>query len=298
MAEAIRLSSTEGGGNWWRVITWAAEGFKAAGFDVDLKRFGPHGDNTCARVARGESDICVSLRSFAIQAARGDKPFGPESKAVRGLALMMHPGHIFYAMLAKETGIASFEELARRRPRLNLCVPGDGAGQEVVSAILRGYGIDGLDEVKSWGGEFFLGFDEAARLVLSGKSDGIMRENTRPGPAGQAASGRDMHLLSLDRDIAARIGAEYGLDVVEIPAESFRNQSRSVIALQNGGYPMVCGAHLDAGLIYRLAKAIDEDFPRHYASEDIFYSPKHAPDTGCPLHPGAARYYREIGRLA
>jgi TRAP-type uncharacterized transport system substrate-binding protein len=134
--------------------------------------------------------------------------------------------------------------------------------------------------------------------VLSGKADGIMRENTRPGPAGQAASGRDMHLLSLDRDIAARIGAEYGLDVVEIPAESFRNQSRSVIALQNGGYPMVCGAHLDAGLIYRLAKAIDEDFPRHYASEDIFYSPKHAPDTGCPLHPGAARYYREIGRLA
>ncbi|HXP78069.1 MAG TPA: hypothetical protein VN823_28285, partial [Stellaceae bacterium] len=75
MTEHIQLSSTEGGANWWRCITWAAEGFRAAGFDVDLSRFGPHGDDTCARVSTGGSDMCVTLKSFAWQAANARAPF-------------------------------------------------------------------------------------------------------------------------------------------------------------------------------------------------------------------------------
>ncbi len=68
MADRIRLSSIEGGGNWWRTITWAAEGFRAAGFDVELTRFGSHGYATCARVASGESDMCVTLKELRVPA--------------------------------------------------------------------------------------------------------------------------------------------------------------------------------------------------------------------------------------
>ena len=297
MADKIRLSSTEGGGNWWRVITWAADGFKKSGFEVDLKRFGPHGDDTCARVAEGKSDICATLKSFGHQAARGMPPFSERSKGVRGLANIMHPGHIFYATVAKDLGVATFAELADKKPKLNLCVPGDQAGQDMVSAMLAEYGIGGLDEVKSWGGEFFYEYAEAGRLVLAGKSDGIMRENTRLGPVGQASNGREMVLLSLDPPIAAKLAERFGLDPIELPAGFLRGQTKPVLALENGGYPLVVGAHMDEGLAYRLAKAINESFPAHYTGEDIFYSPKHAPSTGCPLHPGAARYYRELGVL-
>lgn len=297
MADRIRLSSIEGGGNWWRTITWAAEGFRAAGFDVELTRFGLHGYATCARVVSGESDMCVTLKSFAFRAANGKDVFGEAARGVRSLANIMHPGHIYYLALRKELGVGSLAELAQRKPRLNLCIPGDEADQEVISTILRAYGIDGLAAVKSWGGQFFQGFEEAARLLISGEADGVMRENTRSGPVGQAASGRDMVFLSLESGIARRIASEMGLDIVTIPAKTFRNQPEPVTALQNGGYPLVVGAQLADDLAFRLARAIDRDFPRHWASEDIFYSPKHAPDAGCPLHPGAARYYREAGRL-
>jgi TRAP-type uncharacterized transport system substrate-binding protein len=106
-----------------------------------------------------------------------------------------------------------------------------------------------------------------------------------------------MVFLSLDRPIAARVAGEFGLDVVTLPPATFRGQTEPVVALENGGYPLVVGASMDEDLAYRLARAINEAFPRHWAAEDIFYSPLHAPHTGCPLHPGAARYYREIGRL-
>src|SRR5665213_638764 len=227
MTDTIRLSSTEGGGNWWRVITWAAEGFKTAGFDVELKRFGPHGDDTCARVAMGHFDICVTLKSFAHQAMRGQSPFDEKSKGVRGLANVMHPGHIFYALLTKKTGIASFADLAKKKPKLNLCIPGDKAGQDMVSTMLAAYGIAGLDEVKSWGGKFFFDYADAGRLVLVGESDGIMRENTRQGPVGQAANGCDVVLLSLEHEIADKLADWFGLDVVELPAGFVRGTTQS-----------------------------------------------------------------------
>ncbi len=295
MTTKIRLSSTEGGGNWWRTITWAAKGFAAAGFDADLKRYGPHGDDTCTRAATGESDICPTLKSFAHQAARGQPPFGEAAKDVRGLANVMHPGHIFYLMVARDIGVSSLAELAKKKPKINLCIPGDSLGQGMISEMLAAYGVaGGLDEVKSWGGRFYLDYASAGREVLAGVSDGIMRENNRLGPAGEASDGRDMVLLSLDRPVAEKLGAKFGLDPIEIAPGTFRGQTAPVLALENGGYPLVVGAKMDEGVAYRLAKAINEDFPVHYAAENIFYSPKHAPDTGCPLHPGAARYYREI----
>ena len=69
---------------------------------------------------------------------------------------------------------------------------------------------------------------------------------------------------------------------------------RSVV---NRGYPLIVGADMDTDLAYRLARALNEQSPRHDICEDIFYSPRHAPHTGAPLHPGAKRYYCEIGVL-
>ena len=179
MADRIRLSSIEGGGNWWRTITWAAEGFRAAGFDVELTRLDSVGYATCARVASGKSDMCVTLKSFAFCAANGKDVFGETARGVRSLANIMHPGHIYYLALRKELGVRSLAELAQRKPRLNLCIPGDEGDREIISTILRAYGIEGLAALKSWSGQFFQGFEEATRLLISGEADGIMRENRR-----------------------------------------------------------------------------------------------------------------------
>jgi len=53
---------------------------------------------------------------------------------------------------------------------------------------------------------------------------------------------------------------------------------------------LVCRADLDVTLAYELTRAYFEDTP-----EDIRYQidPQRAPAVVIPLHPGAARYYRE-----
>jgi len=299
MAEMLRLTSIEGGLNWWRTINWAAEAFWAAGFAVTLDRHGDDGMDNSRRVAENEADVSVSLASGAWMAANGRGAYRDRRLAVRGLALVMHPGHYFYNFVRRDLGIRSFAEIAAKKPKLGLSVGNKGyiAGQ-TTQAYLRHYGIELYRDIEAWGGTLYTSFAEATRLFIEGKANALMRENTRLTPAGVAASICDVVMLSMDQAIAEKLAAEFGTPVVEIPKGTLRGQDAPVLTVSNPGYPLVVGAHMTDELAYRLARAINDKSPQHYICEDIFYSPRHAPETGAPLHPGAAAYYRDIGVLA
>ena len=53
---------------------------------------------------------------------------------------------------------------------------------------------------------------------------------------------------------------------------------------------LVCRADLDEALVYELTRALFEDMPKHVRHHVDLHR---APATVIPLHPGAARYYRE-----
>ena len=53
---------------------------------------------------------------------------------------------------------------------------------------------------------------------------------------------------------------------------------------------LVCRADLDTELVYELTRALFEEIPKHVRRQ---VDPHRAPATVIPLHPGAARYYRE-----
>jgi TRAP transporter TAXI family solute receptor len=53
---------------------------------------------------------------------------------------------------------------------------------------------------------------------------------------------------------------------------------------------LVCRADLDNEIVYELTRTLFEDFPQRVRRQ---IDPQRAPATVIPLHPGAARYYRE-----
>lgn len=298
MADVLRLTSIEGGLNWWKTLNWAAGAFRAAGLEVAVDRHGTDGMDNCRRVAAGEFDVSVSLASGAWMAAKGSGAYRGNQLSVRGLGLVLHPGHNFYNFVRRDLGIRSFAEIAAQKPKLGLCVGNKGyiAGQ-ISQAYLRHYGVELYSDIEAWGGRLYTSFPEATRLFIEGKANALMRENTKLSPAGVAASICDVVMLPMDMEIAEKLAAEYGTPVTEIPPGTLRGQDAPVLSVCNPGYPVVVGAHMDADLAYRLARAMNESSPHHWICEDIFYSPRHAPETGAPLHPGAEAYYRDIGVL-
>jgi uncharacterized protein len=299
MADRVRLSSIEGGGNWWLTLNWAAQAFRNAGFDVEVTRRGTAAADTILRVVRGEADIAVTLGISAAQAAKGLGIYkNGEGRSIMGLALALRPGHHFYNMVRADTGIRSFEELARKKPKLDIQVgEADFVAGEITYTYLKHYGVDLYRDIPAWGGSLQTVFPESVPLLVSGRSNAIMRENTARGPAGFAAQMAEWTCLPLDRDIADRIEREFCAPAVTLLPGTLRGQKEPVLTVTDPGYPIVINKDVPNDVAYRLAKALNESSTHHWASEDIFYSTRHAPETFAPLHPGAARYYRELGVL-
>lgn len=62
-----------------------------------------------------------------------------------------------------------------------------------------------------------------------------------------------------------------------LPSGTVRGQIEPCLTVTDPGYPIIVNQDLPADLVYRLAQALNESSPAHWASEDIFYSTRHAP---------------------
>ncbi len=288
----------EVGGNFSYSISWCARTLEAAGFEVELVRTGRNALDLFRRIERGEADITVSLECGAWMGANGMGVYGGEVLPVRGLALCEHPGHYVFNMVRADLGLRSFTDIAEQRPKLSLNVAPEAFFMgRVAQMMFRYYGIELYSDIVAWGGELHHNYRQAGKDLVDGRVNGLFRENTRYGPSLIGATAHEMVYFPLEPDLAHQLKAECGTPVVTLEAGWLPGLTEPVLTVDGTAYPLLVHADMDAGLVYRLAKSLNESSETHAISPDIFYSPLHAPRTGAPLHRGAERYYREIGTL-
>ncbi|MCZ6632221.1 MAG: TAXI family TRAP transporter solute-binding subunit, partial [bacterium] len=83
-----------------------------------------------------------------------------------------------------------------------------------------------------------------------------------------------------------------------IPANTYRGQSEPFQGMNVGSMHLITRASLDQDTVYQFTKILYEKraevVKRHPAGKAI--NPKNIiRDTGTPFHPGAVKYYKEIG---
>ena len=300
MAGKIRVTSSHGGGQWWKSITWASKAFENSGFAVEISRSGGWNE-PLYRVANGEADVAVSLTVGAAQAAKAVGAYKDgRGSSIRALARLVRPDQHFFNMVRTDLGIRSFAELAEKKPALNVSVETpDYASGYVTELYLRHYGIELMRDIEAWGGSLITSHPGTLPLILDGTCNAIFRTDTIYGPAGIATHVGDWVLLPLDRDIAERLERECCTPIATIAPDFMRglNETEPRLTVTNPGFDLVINDCLPDDVAYRLAKALNETSEKAWASQDVFYSIRHAPETPTPLHPGAARYYREQGVL-
>jgi uncharacterized protein len=300
MTDTIRVTSSNGGGQWWKSVTWAAKAFERSGLDVELTRSGAWNE-PLYRVSSGEADVAVSLTVGAAMAARAVGPYKDgKASRIRALARLIRPDQHFFNMVRADLGIRSFAELAQKKPVLHASIEVTDYGPGYVTEMyLKHYGIDLMRDIEAWGGSLITSHPHTLAHVVDGSCNAIFRTDTSAGPAGIAAHLSDWVLLPLDADIAATMERDYGAPVTTIEPDFMRGieDSAPCLTITNPGFDLVIGAHVPDDMAYRLAKALNETSERAWMAQDVFYAVRHAPATPTPLHPGAARYYREQGAL-
>ena len=240
------------------------------------------------RLARGELDLGLANAAITYFAVRGEGDWeGPQE--VRTIMTLAPNVALFIAPAGG--AVTTIADL--RGKRVAIGPAGAGFGY-FVGPILEAHGL-------SYGDMTVLNATQsgAVDMLADGSAAAVFLGGAVPTSSiTQASSSQDIHFVPYDEAAMSALVERYPFfDRATIPAGTYRNQTEAFSGLNVGSMHLVAAASLDEATAYEVTKAIYESRDRvvekHPAGRAI--GPGVVRDTGTPFHPGAIRYYREIG---
>lgn len=241
------------------------------------------------RLDRGELDIALSNAAITYFAVRGD---GSWEKAYPLRAVMTLAPNVALFIAPESAGVRSIADIRDKRA----VVGPAGAGWEAfVSPIVEAHGIT-YDEFTPLnntqaGAVDMLADGSAAAAFLGGA--------VPTASIVQASTSQDIVLVPFDANVKANLVDEYPFFYEHtIPAGTYRGQEQDYEGLDVGSMHLITSAAADDELVYQITKTIYENREEvaaiHPAGNAI--NPRNVVrETGVEFHPGAIRYFREIG---
>lgn len=241
-------------------------------------------------IMRGDADLALVLADTAYQAYTGTGDF--ESRQIENTRALasVYPNAVQLVTLA-ESDIHTIADLAGKR----VSVGAPGSGTELnARAVLEANGVSYEDFTPQR-----LNFNETADAIRDGDIDaGFWSVGPPTSSILNLAATRDIRLIGLsDEEIANAQEAVEVFAPYELAAGMYDGMDEAV---QTIGIPnvLVVNADMDEELAYQLTQLLfentDELIAVHPAANDTTVEFTMG-STPVPLHPGAIRYFEEVG---
>lgn len=241
------------------------------------------------RLVQGELDFALSNAAITYFAVRGESVWDAPQD-VRSVMTLAPNVALFVA--PKSSGVRTIADLRGKR----VVIGPAGAGfEDFVVPILAAHGVS-LDELTELNGPQSAAVD----MLSDGSAAAAFLGGAVPTASiVQAASSMDLVFVPLTEEAKASLLANYPFYApATIPAGTYRGQDEPYEGLNVGSMHLITGAQVDEETVYAITKAIYENaaavVERHPAGKAI-QAKVVVRDTGTPFHPGAIRYYKEIG---
>jgi len=191
------------------------------------------------------------------------------------------------------SGIESYADLVGKKVCLG---PPSTTIIEMSKSILKEYGIDPEKDITP----YYLTFEEGIQKVVDGELDASFYVAGLPTAAMMnAASTTDMALVDADPAILQKISEEqpYYLPYV-IPANTYKGIDYDVNTLKIMTQ-IFTNSKTSEDAIYDFVKQSLEKIDTYKGAHEVIseVTPESAAQMDIPLHPGAEKYYKEIGVL-
>ena len=270
LAEVLNLAGADRG---WRVNQEATSGSQ----------------ENIRRLAQGELDFALSnsaITYFAVRGAEGwDRAYSMQS-------VMTLAPNVALFITRTDSSITRLADLAGKR----VVIGPAGAGFEYfVRPILQAHGVS-YDDFTALNATQVATVD----MLTDGAADAVFLGGAVPTSSiTQAAASMDLRFIPFDEATRQQLIADYlFFRPATIPAGTYRNQDEPFEGLDVGSMHFITAADQDEQLVYDVTKMLyeqrDQVTEKHPAGRAI--NPTNVVrDTGTPFHPGAIRYYQEIG---
>ena len=240
----------------------------------------------------GRGEVAFTLGDALSDAWKGDAEagFATPLKKLRGMA-GIYPNYI-QIVASAESGIKSLADLKGKR----ISVGAPKSGTELnARAVLKAAGLSYKDFAKVE----YLPFGESVELMKNRQLD-VTLQSAGLGVASlrDLAVSMKIVVVEIPADVVAKVG-DAAYQPAVIPANTYEGQTKDVpsIAIQNF---LVTREGLSDDTVYTMTKAMWENLDAlvaAHAAGKAIRKENALKGMPLPLHPGAARYYREIGLL-
>jgi len=257
-----------------------------------------------AIVSSGQADLGVIHNIELKAAAEGLTPFKGPIENLRTIAVLYNwaPMQIVITRsFADKYGITSMADIAVKKPPLRVAVNQRGnMVQEVNRQIFAAYGIT-FKDIESWGGQIiYAPGGEMVNLFNDRRIDmggnGVFVPDKR---FVQVSRNMDLVILPLSQDVITKVSMSTGAEPYIIKANGYEWQKNEIQTVALSAVLVASDAMSD-DTAYDLTKAVAGNVDRirevHKAmgslSSDLMVTLKVT-----PYHPGAVKYYREVGLM-
>ena len=238
----------------------------------------------------GRGELALTLGDALSDAWKGDEEAGFKTplKKLRGLSATYN--NYIQIVASADSGIKTLADLKGKR----VSVGAAKSGTELnARAIFKAAGLSYKDLAKVE----YLPFGESVELIKNRQLDATLQS------AGLGvASIRDLAtsvkivVVAVPPEVVARVG-DPAYQPAVIPANTYEGQTADV---PTAAIPNFLVTHSDVSndLAYQMAKALYENLDTMYAAHNAAKAIKRENATKgmpVPLHPGAERYYKEVG---
>jgi uncharacterized protein len=254
-------------------------------------------------VDTGKADIALSNVQTSHLAAVGNELYGGrKSENIRALVGGLNP--VFLGVMVRNdyvqrTGLDTLEKiLSSGKPVRILMKPQGSNVPPAVDTLLAAYGLDRA-KIRANGGDIIqVDTAQTPAIMREGRADILIDTVLRGHPMiTEVALTADVRFVDIPQKALDAL-AKTGVKPSEIPVW-FKGQAS---ATKSGDFGTVLIAHrnLPDDVAYNITKTVIEKMPemaKNYPAWSSFKAEDAGKqgNTGIPLHPGAARYYKERG---
>ncbi|MCK7549588.1 TAXI family TRAP transporter solute-binding subunit [Marinobacter koreensis] len=246
-------------------------------------------------IRQGELDLAVAQSDWQYHAYNGTSQFkddGPNKKLRAVFSLHPEP---FTVVASKASGVKKFEDLAGKR----VSVGNPGSGQRATAEVL-------MDEMGWTMDKFSLAAElkasEQSQALCDGNIDAFFYTVGHPsGAIKEATTSCDSVIVEVDNDATKKLIKDnpYYRKAV-IPGGMYRGTDEDVTTFGVGA-TLVSSTDVPDDVVYEVVKAVFENFDSFKRLHPAFANLKKEEmvhdGLSAPLHPGALKYYTEVGLI-
>lgn len=261
------------------------------------------GVSNVVNIGRAKADLGLSAAVLGMPAKEGSTPFKkPLPNTVR--LANLYKQYFYFVMredFAEKNEIKTAGDVFEKKLPIRVAMLKPGTVSEfIVRQAFAAYGVS-YDDIKSWGGKVeYASYSDGSNLLADNHIDAFVFTVSSPASVIlKIETQTDIKILPTDQAILDKMKANLGTTTHVIPKGTYKCATEDIPVI--GDYTVILiRGDLPEDLVYEMTKALIEN--KETLAQSIkalaeLNAEDAAAENAFPLHPGAAKFYKEVGAL-